>query len=179
MWKSLEREYAMMCSVTFMCCEYCWGYALPCVPLSNGGVFVSLLCQTNFFELVRWMMTLWLFYVIVGSLPIIFLWWLVCEKFATSILVTRLIGRSGFGDTVGCVKAASIDYTQEITSLGVCLMWNNAVVCGGKVRLKYFCEGLVWYVEIPWEGVRNDVFCYFYVLWVLLGVRYNRSIVSC
>ena len=64
------------------------------------------------------------------------------EECAPNILVTILLGRSGFGDSVGCVDAAASDDIQEITFMVGCLMWNNAAVCGGRIRLK-FCECLV------------------------------------
>ena len=57
------------------------------------------------------------------------------KKFAPSIPVTRLLGRSGFGNAVGCVEADTSDDTQEITSLGGCLTWNNAYVSCGRVML--------------------------------------------
>ena len=64
------------------------------------------------------------------------------EECALPILVTILLGRSGFGDSVGCIDAAASYYIQEITFLVGCLMWNDAAVCGGRIRLK-FCECLV------------------------------------
>ena len=59
----------------------------------------------------------------------------VCDKCAPYIPVTRLIVRSGFGDDVGCIKAAARNDTQEITSLDSCLIWKNATVCDGRVWL--------------------------------------------
>ena len=50
------------------------------------------------------------------------------EECAPPIPVSRLLGRSGFGNTVGCVEAAASDNIQEITFLGGCLMWNDAAV---------------------------------------------------
>ena len=64
------------------------------------------------------------------------------EECALPILVTILIGRSGFGDYVGCVDAADSGDIQEITFMVGCLMWNDAAVCGGWIWLK-FCECLV------------------------------------
>ena len=64
------------------------------------------------------------------------------EECALPILVTILLGRSGFGDSVGCVDAAASEDIQEIKFLVGCLMWNDAAVCGGSIRLK-FCECLV------------------------------------
>ena len=46
--------------------------------------------------------------------------------------VSRILGRSGFGDAVGSVEAAASDDIQEISFLGSCLMWNDADVCCGK-----------------------------------------------
>ena len=54
----------------------------------------------------------------------------MCEECVPPIPGTRLIGCSIFGDALGCVKAAVSNDIQEITSLGGCLMWNNAAVCG-------------------------------------------------
>ena len=59
------------------------------------------------------------------------------EECAPSIPVARLIGRSGFGDAVGSVKADASDDIQEIPLLGVCLMCNDATVCGGRIWLKF------------------------------------------
>ena len=49
--------------------------------------------------------------------------------------VARLIGRSGFGDSFGCVEDAASDNTQEIIFLGGGLVWNDAAVCGGRMEL--------------------------------------------
>ena len=66
----------------------------------------------------------------------------MCEKCEQYIPVTRLLGRSVFGDAVGCVEAATSYDTQEITYLGGCLMWTDATVYGGRVCLKIFVR--VW-----------------------------------
>ena len=63
------------------------------------------------------------------------------EECALPILVTILLGCSGFVDSVGCVDAAVSDDIQEITFLVGFLMWNDAAVCGGRIWLK-FCECL-------------------------------------
>ena len=63
-------------------------------------------------------------------------------KGAPPIPFYRLLGRSGFSNAVGCVKAAASDDIQEIVSMGGCFMWNNEVVCGGRVRLIFFVR--VW-----------------------------------
>ena len=68
---------------------------------------------------------------------------LVCNKCAPSIPVTRLIGRSGFVNYVGYIKATSGVDTQEITSLISCLMWNDASVCERRVWLNIFVR--IWY----------------------------------
>ena len=47
-----------------------------------------------------------------------------------------MLDHSVIGDVVGCVKADASEDTQEITSMGGCLMWNNVTVYGGRVRLK-------------------------------------------
>ena len=62
----------------------------------------------------------------------------MCEEFSPPIPVARLLGCSGFGYAVGCVEDEASDDIQEIISLGGCLMWNNAAVCGGRVRLDFF-----------------------------------------
>ena len=67
------------------------------------------------------------------------------EKYAPPIPVSRLLGRSGFGDSVGSVEAAAGNDIQEITFLGGFLMWNYAAVCGGRIWLEIFvsiCSGL-------------------------------------
>ena len=48
------------------------------------------------------------------------------EEFVPPIPVAILLGRSGFGNSVGKVKAAASDDIQEIMFLGGCLMWNDA-----------------------------------------------------
>ena len=53
-----------------------------------------------------------------------------------------MLGLSGFGNDVGCVKDAASDDNQEITYLGGCLMWNGVAVCGRRVRLNIFVR--VW-----------------------------------
>ena len=50
------------------------------------------------------------------------------EECAPPIPVSRLIGRSVFGNALGSVEDAASDDIQEITFLGVCLMWNYAAV---------------------------------------------------
>ena len=74
------------------------------------------------------------------------------EEFSPLLPVVRLLGSSGFGDAVGCVKDAAIDDIQEITSLGSYLMWNDAAVYGGRVRLKYFMR---FWLDI-WKSLKRD-----------------------
>ena len=64
------------------------------------------------------------------------------EEYAPPIPVARLIVHIGFGDVVGCVEPSASDYVQGITFLGGCLMWNNAAVYGGRIRLNFFVS--VW-----------------------------------
>ena len=64
------------------------------------------------------------------------------EECAPPIPVARLLGHSGFGNSVGSVEAASSDDIQEIMFLGGYLMWNYAVVCCGRILLKTFVS--VW-----------------------------------
>ena len=64
------------------------------------------------------------------------------EECAPPIPVARLLGRSGFDDAVVSVKAVACNDIQEITFLGGCLMWNDAAVCGGRIRLNFFVS--VW-----------------------------------
>ena len=60
----------------------------------------------------------------------------MCDEFEPPIPVTRLIGHSGFGDSIGPVEASASNYIQEKSSLGGFLMRNDSAVCGGRVRLK-------------------------------------------
>ena len=62
----------------------------------------------------------------------------MCEECAPPTPVSRLIGRSGFDDAVGCIEATASDGIQEIMSLGGCLVWNDVAVCGGRVQLIFF-----------------------------------------
>ena len=64
------------------------------------------------------------------------------EECAPPILVTILLGCSGFDDSIGFVDAVASGDIQEITFLVGCLMWNDAAVCCGRIWLK-FCECLV------------------------------------
>ena len=61
---------------------------------------------------------------------------------ALYIPVSRLLGRSGFGDAVGCVDDDNSNDIQDITFLGGFSMWNDAAVCGGRIWLKVFVS--VW-----------------------------------
>ena len=81
------------------------------------------------------------------------------EECAPPIPVSRLIVRSGFVDSVGSVKAAASDDIQEIKFLGGCLMWNDAAVCGGRIRLKCFVS--VWYDL--WKSHERESTMMFYV----------------
>ena len=60
----------------------------------------------------------------------------MCEECALYIPVSRLLDHSGFGKSFGYVKDVAINNMQKIISLGGCFMWNNAVVCGGRMELK-------------------------------------------
>ena len=64
------------------------------------------------------------------------------EEYPSPFAVARLIGCSGFGDSVGSVEAAASNDIQEITFLGSCLMWKNVAVYCGNIWLKFFVR--VW-----------------------------------
>ena len=81
------------------------------------------------------------------------------EECAPPTPVARLIGHSVFGDAVECVHAAAIDYIQEITFMGGCLMWNDAAVCDGRIWLEIFVS--VWY-DI-WKSRERESAMMFYV----------------
>ena len=74
------------------------------------------------------------------------------EECAPPFPVSRLLGRSGFGDSVGSVKAADSDEIQEIMFLDSCLMWNNANVCCGNIWLKMFVR--VW--SDLWKSLERE-----------------------
>ena len=74
------------------------------------------------------------------------------EECAPHISFSRLLGRSGFGDAVGIVKAIARDDTQEITFLGSCLMWNDAAFCCDKIWLKMFVR--VW--SYLWKSLERE-----------------------
>ena len=109
----------------------------------RGGVFVSWLCQTGFLALRRQIMTQGFSSDIVGP-PQEFVCdsWMF-EECAPPIPFFRLLGRSGFGDSVGSVEGADLNYIQEIKFLGGCLMCINAAVCCGSIWLNFFVS--VWY----------------------------------
>ena len=83
----------------------------------------------------------------------------MCEECAPPIPVARLLGRSGFGDAIGCVEASYSNDIQEITFLVVSLMWNDASVCGGRVRM--ICFVRVW-LDI-WKSLERESVMMFYV----------------
>ena len=66
----------------------------------------------------------------------------MCEECAPSVPVSRLICRSGFGDSFGRVNYAASDNTQEVISLGGVLTWNDAAVCGGRMDLNIVVRDL-------------------------------------
>ena len=73
------------------------------------------------------------------------------EEYAPHITVARLISCGGFGDAVGIVKDAASNDIQEITFLGICLMCNDAAVCGGRIWLKMFVS--VW--SVLWKSCKR------------------------
>ena len=76
----------------------------------------------------------------------------VCEKCASSIPVAIMLGCSVIDDYVGCFKVATSDYSQEIKSLGGCLMWNDAFVCGGMVWFIFFVR--IW--SDMWKSLKRN-----------------------
>ena len=74
------------------------------------------------------------------------------EECDPPIPVSRLLGRSGFGDVIGSVEAAASDDIQDITFLGRCLMWNNDAVCCGKIWSKMFVR--VW--SDLWKSLERE-----------------------
>ena len=61
-------------------------------------------------------------------------------------------GCSVFGNAVFCVDASASYYTQEITYMGGCLMWNYAAVCGGRMWLNFFVR--VW--SDMWKSLERE-----------------------
>ena len=59
------------------------------------------------------------------------------DEYSPPFPVARLVGRSGFGDSIGCVEAAASNDIQEIVFLGGCLMCNDAAVCGDRIWLDF------------------------------------------
>ena len=74
------------------------------------------------------------------------------EEYSPPFPVARLLGSIGFGDAVGSVEAAARNDIQEITFLGICLMWNNAAVCCGNIWLKMFVR--VW--SDLWKSLERE-----------------------
>ena len=54
--------------------------------------------------------------------------------------VDRIIDRSGFGDSFGCVEDDDRNNIQEVISLDRVLMWNYASVCGGRRDVKIWAR---------------------------------------
>ena len=80
------------------------------------------------------------------------------EEYSPPFPVSRLLGSSGFGNSVGIVEAAPSDDIQEITFLGSCLMWNNAAVWCGKIWSKMFVG--VW--SDLWKSLGRESTMMFY-----------------
>ena len=57
----------------------------------------------------------------------------MCEEYAPSLPVYRLLGSSGSGYSFGSVEDDASENLQEIIYLGIILMWNDAAVCGGRI----------------------------------------------
>ena len=74
------------------------------------------------------------------------------EECSPPFPVARLLGLSGFGYAIGSVEDVASDDIQEITFLGSCLMWNNAVVCCGKIWSKIFVR--VW--SDLWKSLERE-----------------------
>ena len=74
------------------------------------------------------------------------------EEYPPPFPVARLLGRSGFGDAVGSVKAAASYDIQEIMILGSSLMWYDAAVCCGNIWLKMFVR--VW--SDLWKSLERE-----------------------
>ena len=124
----------------------------------HGGFRIYLLLQTGFFALMLQMKTQGLYCLLVAFHPGIFYWCMcVCDECAPSFLVARLLGCSGFGDSLGHVENAASDNIQEVISMGGSLMWNYATVCGGIFDLTFICERIIWDVEFPREQCRYGV----------------------
>ena len=69
----------------------------------------------------------------------------MCEECAPSLSVDRMLGhsgRSGFSDDVGYVDDSTSYNTHEIMFLGSCLIWNDAAVCGERIRANVFVRVL-------------------------------------
>ena len=74
------------------------------------------------------------------------------EEYSPPSPVARMLGRSGFGNDVGIVKADASDDIQEIKFLGSWLMWNNAAVCCGNIWSKMFVT--VW--SDLWKSLERE-----------------------
>ena len=75
-------------------------------------------------------------FILVGLRTVIFLDACVCEEFIPSVLFSRLLGCSGFGDSSVCVEDDDSENIQEIIFMGGGLMWNDEALCGGRMELK-------------------------------------------
>ena len=95
------------------------------------------------------------------------------EECAPPFPVDRLIDSSGFGDAVGSVEAAASNEIQEIMFLGSCLMWNDAAVCCGKIRLKMFVR--VW--SDLWKSLSRESAIMFSV--PLMCCEYRDVLMCC
>ena len=119
--------------------------------LCHGGVFLYLLCRTDLYSPMMQMTTPVLFQIHDGVHPRFFPWilhmwgmWTICTSCQTdwSQWIWRFLG---------CANAADRDNIQEVIYLGIGLMWNEAVVCGGRMGL----DILVRYLFDKWKSTKS------------------------
>ena len=76
----------------------------------------------------------------------------MCEKSAPYFPVSRLFGRSDFGDYFGCVYDAASNYIHEVFYLGSDLMCNDATACGGRMYLNIFVGD----ISERWKSLESE-----------------------
>ena len=76
----------------------------------------------------------------------------MCEESEQSLPVARLLGSSGFGDSFCGIDNAASDNINEVISLGIILMYNNAAICGGRIDM----QSVVRYLSELWKYPDNE-----------------------
>ena len=104
--------------------------------LYHGKVLSSWWCQTSFFVSTMWRNIGEYYGLPVVVWPWFFLVAYVGKKVAPLVPVSRLLGHSVFGYSLGYFENDESNNIQEIISIVSGLMWNYSAICGWRESLK-------------------------------------------